>query len=217
MSLDYSRLIVLVAIVGLILSPIILMQVILPLIGSETSRTPEEKKVGTIDVDLQQMNGTEPVYLSGIFTFELNPNGKFQRTYDNVTLCAFHRNGSVLSSQNLGTFETPYDGRNFSLRTRILPTYVLVYHPAFIEIHESHSFKYRLLYRSQNTDKFTHTSLDAVQWDHLDFETCHSVNSVPVRSATKRSRSPNSPGSSSLSVPGRLDSPSRLAAPGSGV
>lgn len=92
---------------------------------------------GDIDLFATEPVAAEPPYKPvDQVLFDLDGSVVENDTFSHVTYCLYDQNGSVIASEDLGTFETPSAAANVTLETEQVPYYVYVHHPRFSGIDE---------------------------------------------------------------------------------
>lgn len=79
----------------------------------------------------EQLNTTSPLNLTGEVHFSLHSTTPEKTKFEDVRLCLYGQNGTVIESVSLGTFEGPSTTRDISVQTEQMPWYIYVHHPDF--------------------------------------------------------------------------------------
>lgn len=113
------------------------MLALLLLIGSTAGCLSTETSVGPRPAEgvgiqpTELLNTTGPFSLTGEVYFYLYVSPSEQTQFEDVRLCLYDRNGTVIQSVSLGTFETNSTVVNISVQTDQMPWYIYVHHPEF--------------------------------------------------------------------------------------
>lgn len=99
----------------------------------------------------ERLNATEPFELTGQVFFELDETTTERSRFEDVRLCLYAENGTVLAAEPLGAFEAPSTVVNVSVRTEQAPWYIYVHHPAFQSLEE---FDNELLVYRPDDDRY---------------------------------------------------------------
>jgi hypothetical protein len=86
------------------------------------NETTGHSAVGDIEIIATAPLSDEPPFTP--FTrvvFRLDGSVVEQSRFEDVTLCYYTRNGTVIASENLGTFEPPSTTKNVSLESNSIP------------------------------------------------------------------------------------------------
>jgi hypothetical protein len=79
----------------------------------------------------EPLNTTAPFNLTGHVYFYSYVSQSERTQFKDVQLCLYNRNGTVIESASLGTFETNSTVVNISVQTDLMPWYIYVHHPEF--------------------------------------------------------------------------------------
>lgn len=93
-----------------------------------------DPRPGTGHISIQLDHYNESGFYNGTIHFSLATSESV--TFENVTLCMYDSNGTVLAEESLGTFSTPSASSTFEVRSGQVVKYIVVDHPRFRDYSE---------------------------------------------------------------------------------
>lgn len=88
-----------------------------------------DPRPGTGHIGIQLDHYNESGFYNGTIHFSLAASESV--TFENVKLCLYDSNGTVLAEENLGTFSPPSASSPFEVRSGQIAEYIVVDHPNF--------------------------------------------------------------------------------------